>query len=368
MSVAPGMLRHLRQLYVAGVFAAASLGASAAPAADSSDDLDARLVARALELLDSYYVEPDKVDGVRARLEAGVTSGRYAGLGADELVERLNEDLLAATSDKHVYVRHDPRAYDALIEDEDENENENDDGDAARAAYFAELARTSNHGLVEMKVLPGNVRYLEIRTFFWDDALSPAAYESAMRFLAGGDALIIDLRRNGGGSMQAVNHLASHFLEPGTELMTFDMGPEGVQESVVERVPPAGRIDDKPLFVLVSGRTGSAAEEASMHFKHFGLATLVGTTSAGAGNRNGIFPLLEGFTLSVSTGRAIHAVTGTGWEGSGVAPDVETPVEDALVTAQRLALETLIERFPAERYPARAEAYRKELAELEADD
>lgn len=353
---------RLRQLFVACVFAAGLLLASAASAASvasaagAATSLEARLVDRAGELMGSHYVDPDKVPGVRTQLRAALAAGRYTGLAPDVLVERLNEDLRTATSDKHVYVRHDPEAYDALIQDG------NADDDAARTAYFAELARTSNHGLVEMKVLPGNLRYLEIRAFFWDDAHSPTAYLGAMTFLAGGDALIIDLRRNGGGSMEAVNLLASHFLEPGTELMTFDMGPDGVHESVVERVPPAGRIEDKPLFVLVSDRTGSAAEEASMHFKHFDLATLVGTTTAGAGNRNRIFPLVEDFTLSVSAGRAIHAVTGAGWEGNGVAPDVATTVEQALTTAQRLALEALIER-----YPARAEAYRKDLADLEAE-
>jgi C-terminal processing protease CtpA/Prc len=63
-----------------------------------------------------------------------------------------------------------------------------------------------------MKVLPGNVRYIDVIGFFWGGKKTAEVYDSAARFLRDGDAAVIDLRHNGGGSPDAVQYLISHFL------------------------------------------------------------------------------------------------------------------------------------------------------------
>ena len=75
----------------------------------------------------------------------------------------------------------------------------------------------------QLKVLPGNIRYLESVGFFWGGDKTKEAYDNAMRFLKGGDAIIIDMRQNGGGSPDAVRYMISHFLEPNTPIVTFYM-------------------------------------------------------------------------------------------------------------------------------------------------
>lgn len=310
-----------------------------------------RLVERAIELLRARYVDPDKVDGAAAGLRAALADGHFSGLTGQVLAARLTGILFAATSDKHVYVQHEPERYASLLS--------SDRDDAERDAFVAEWARATNHGLVEMKVLAGNVRYLKIAPLHWIEGESEAAYARAMDFLRGGDALVIDLAETPGGSPAAVNHLASHFLPVGTHLMTFEMGPAGRQESRVEAGPAGGLIAGKPVYVLTSGKTGSAAEEAAMHFKHFGIARLVGETTAGAGHRNDILPLADGYTISISVGRAIHSVTGDGWEGAGVVPDVTVSPQSALAAAHRSALIEL-----REKHSARAEAYGRALSKL----
>jgi C-terminal processing protease CtpA/Prc len=191
-------------------------------------------------------------------------------------------------------------------------------------------------------VLPGNVRYINISPgFLWDPARSPQAFDDAMRFLAGGDAYIIDIRTNGGGSPATVRYVVSHFMDAGQKLMTYRIGPEGTSESRTQAVP-AGKLAAKPLYLLTSPKSASAAEEFASHIKNFKLGTLVGGTTAGAGHRNALFGTPEGFVISVSVGTAIHPVTGTGWEGTGVVPDITAPVDEALAVAHSEALKGLV--------------------------
>jgi hypothetical protein len=163
-----------------------------------------------------------------------------------------------------------------------------------------------------------------------------------MRFLRDGDALIIDLRGNGGGDASAVQYLISHFLSSPQLLMTFHDGPSGESsESRSLEYLPAGRISGKPLFVLIDRYTASAAEEFTYHVQQFKLGVLVGQTTAGAANNNALYPVKPGFMLSVSTGRPVHPVSGTNWEAAGIAPDVAVEPRQALNQAQVLALKQL---------------------------
>jgi hypothetical protein len=165
----------------------------------------------------------------------------------------------------------------------------------------------------------------------------------AARFLGGGDAVIIDLRQNGGGSPDAVRAMISYFMPPDHRLlMSYHDGVTGKTDTshVTDKLA-APRMVGKPLYVLISGNTGSAAEEFAYHIKNFKLGTLVGETTAGAANNDTIYPIAPGFIASISTGRVVHPVTGTNWEGVGVPPDVAVAADKALDQAQLIALQKL---------------------------
>jgi hypothetical protein len=159
-----------------------------------------------------------------------------------------------------------------------------------------------------------------------------------MRFLKEGDAAIIDLRHNGGGSPEGVQYLVSHFMEPNRPLVTFHMGATQVDRLSTLPTLPAGRMVGKPLYVLTSGNTASAAEEFTGHVAGFRLGELIGETTAGAGFRNTFFPLPGGYLISVSVGRAVLASTGKDWEGVGIAPTTAVAPDKALEVAQVHAL------------------------------
>jgi len=295
-----------------------------------SSEAPASVVKETVRLVRENYVFAEKVDGIVARLEKQLAEGRYATTDPQQLATRLTEDLQAVTSDKHMNVKFNPEQASGLRAPRTPGNDP-----------FRQQMVASNYGVLEMRVLSGNVRYVNISpAFFWDPTHSPRALDDAMRFLGGGDAYILDIRTNGGGSPATVRYIVSHFMDPGQKLMTYHMGPTRTNESRTGEVP-AGKLPAKPLYLLTSPRSASAAEEFASHIKNFKLGKLVGGTTAGAGHRNGLFGTPEGFVVSVSMGTAIHPVTNAGWEGTGVVPDVAVPVAEALDVAHADALKVL---------------------------
>jgi len=104
----------------------------------------------------------------------------------------------------------------------------------------------------------------------------------------------------------------------------------------------------KPLYVLTSGMTASAAEEFTGHVDGFKLGEIIGETTAGAGYRNEFFPVAGGYVISVSVGRAVLASTGKDWEGVGIAPSAKVEQGKALDLAQAHALRRLAQSAPAD--------------------
>ncbi|MEA3053975.1 MAG: hypothetical protein QOG72_2878 [Sphingomonadales bacterium] len=298
---------------------------------------DGRAVVAAIrKVLAENYVLPEVRPKLDAALARGLAAGRYDVAEPGMLVDRVNADLASVTPDKHLGLHYDPRAAAAAAE---QGARDDDDGPASPEAI--RQAQSRNHGFTEMKVLLGNVRYVNMQGFVWTGPKSAEAYDNAMRFLKEGDAAIIDLRQNGGGSPQGVQYLVSHFMEPNRPLVTFHMGASQVDRLSTLPTLPAGRMVGKPLYVLTSGNTASAAEEFTGHVAGFKLGELIGATTAGAGFRNSVFPLPGGYLISVSVGRAVLASTGKDWEGVGIPPTTAVAPDKALDVAQVHALRRL---------------------------
>lgn len=295
-----------------------------------------------IRLIEAHYVFPDKRAAIAGAVRAARDAGRYDIDNPQELAERVTSDLQKASNDGHLSLSVDPEGFDELKRPPSRDDRRpppaNDDG------------RLRNHGYEEMRVLAGNVRLVRITGFIWFDDTARIV-DAAARFLADGDAVIIDLRGNGGGSAEAVQRLVSYFFPGGgQELMRFHDGISG--KTGVNRVLkdlPSPRLNKKPLFVLTDGGTGSAAEEFAYHVQQFNLGALVGRTTAGAANNNEHYPVAPFFVASISVGRPEHPVSRTNWEGKGVAPHVETVPAAALDQAHVLALQKLAENASPER-------------------
>lgn len=298
----------------------------------SAKQRDAALVAIKKEFQEGY-VFPEMRPKIIDRLDTRQRAGGYDTDDAVQFADRITRDLREVSDDRHLSLRVNPTAYAAA--------KSAPKSDAGEEAYYRRLAERSNHGLSEMKILPGNIRYLRISGFHWINDETGAAYDAAMRFLQGGDAIVIDVRNNGGGSHGAVRYLVSHFMEPDTLELSFLEGSNPPNQSRTLEYLPAGRLKGKPLYVLINGQTASAAEAFAYDVQQFHLGELIGAKTVGAANNNKLLPIAPNFILSVSYGRPQHAVSGGNWEGAGVAPDVDTLPEQALEVAQEHALQRL---------------------------
>lgn len=292
------------------------------------------VVAEVRRTIAERYVLPERRPALDAVLAEGLSSGRYDVRNPAQLAKRINADLERVGRDKHLNFNYDPKRAAMMAAAQTPS--------ASNASELARTVRAANHGVTELKLLPGNIRYMTYDGFQWIGPESAAALDNAMRFLSGGDAVIIDLRRNGGGYPEAVQYLVSHFMEAGRPLATFHMNGQPSPNSL-STLPelPAGRIVGKPLYVLTSPDTASAAEEFTGHVAGYRLGELVGSPTAGAGFRNDLVPIPGGFVLSVSVGRAVLASTGRDWEAVGIPPTIRTEVPAALDAAQSHALRRL---------------------------
>lgn len=240
---------------------------------------------------------------------------------------------------------------------------------ARREAPAADPGRRVNYGIRRVEILPGNIGYLDLREFAHfeygrADAPARRAIEAALQLLSGTDAVLIDLRDNGGGSPAMVGYLASAFTPPGADIYnTFRTRGESRSEAPPETYPHP-RLE-VPLYVLASARTGSAAEALAYTLKNAGRARVIGDTTAGAANPGGPVDAGHGLTVFVPNGSPVSPITKGNWEGTGVVPDLPVPAAQALTVAYGHALEAVLARRLPE--PAATEA-RWVLEALRAQD
>ena len=290
--------------------------------------------------LTRLYVDADTARLIAARLQARLRAGAYDTAAAPaRFAELVTSDLRAVNNDLHLGLQ-----YRGPVAEP---------GAGPRPAGgdpFGTQARSRNFGLERVEILPGNVGYLEITGFIGAPGFEEALGD-AMRFLSRTDALIVDVRRNGGGSGQ-MSHLAfSHFLGA-TPVPTIRVVERGTGRDEVRRSDaqvPGPRRTDVPLYVLTSQGTASAAEEFSFVLKNQGRATIVGDRTAGAGHMVRGLPVGHGFVGSVSITRVSDPKSGLEWERVGVQPDVRVAPERALDAAHAAALRTIAQRATDER-------------------
>lgn len=291
------------------------------------------LVEALAKAIEEHYVFPDTAHTIAETLRERLFDGAYEGISLQTLAGRLTIDLRSANSDRHLSVSvAPPRAA-----------QEAPDPAQQDRADRADLRRR-NYGFRRVEILDGNVGYLELEGFVpLEHGRDTAA--GAMAFLANVDALVVDLRRNGGGDPSMIQFLTSYFFAEPTHLNSFEWrGRPGLEESWTFPEVPGKRLLDVPIFVLTSGHTFSAAEEFTYDLKCLQRATIVGQTTGGGahpGDTHEIGGLLHVF---IPQGRAINPITKTNWEGTGVEPDVKVPAEQALDAAKREAARAIAER------------------------
>jgi hypothetical protein len=316
-------------------FAAAPATPPGPPAVGAKDR--AAIVADIAAAVRDSYVDPATARRMAELLRRQLAIGAYDGLATlDAFTEKLTADLRSVSHDKHLAVGWDPTPPPPQAEELP---------DAALEARMAAMMRRENYCFRKVERLAGNVGYLKLDCFA-PAKLGGGTAVAAMGFLAGTDALIVDLRDNHGGDASMVQFLASYLVPPDTHLDSFYFREgDRTEQSWSQAWVPGTRLAAVPVFVLTSSRTFSGAEELAYVLKALKRATLVGETTAGAANLTGIYRL-QGYPVAVNLpgGRPINPVTGSNWEGTGVEPEVAAAELEALTVAHLRAVAALTEK------------------------
>lgn len=314
-------------------------------------DIDS-IVRNAADKLHSHYVYPDRGEAIAQGLKNHLDQGRFQSCATpEELSEQVTAALFELSSDRHVRLRYHASGAPELSFEPPSEEV---------IRWWREEERSTNFGFNRVERLKGNVGYLELLSF------SPAYFAAetaiaAMQFLSNTDAVIIDLRKNGGGDPEMIQMISSYLFDEVTHLNSFYFRPQdSTQQSWTLPYVPGKRILKQPIYVLTSGRTFSAAEEFTYNLKNLKRATIIGEVTRGGAHPGGNVKVHDHFTVFVPTGRAINPITGINWEGTGVEPDIQIPAEQALDHAYQDALEKVLASLPEH---AAYDRQRKEILE-----
>jgi hypothetical protein len=284
------------------------------------------------------YVFPDVGERFASALLKKLAAGGYRATTATALADAINADLQAVRKDLHLRVRFDPSFR---PRDPDAQPT------AEERARYRKAVTWQSFGVEKVERLAGNIGYIDLRNFHPIDLTAPSL-SGAMSVVAGTDALILDLRQNGGGHPETVAFLCSYFFSDDDAVHINDIydRPKNETHQYWTGTVPGARYLGKPVYVLTSARTFSAAEEFSYDLQSLKRATLVGETTGGGAHPGDVLSVGGGFVAFVPSGRAINPITKTNWEGVGVKPDIAAPAAQALQVAHLTALRTMLKGEP----------------------
>ena len=308
---------------------------------DSQKMLDSAavgLVAGVGDVYSMYYTKED-MDAFNEE-----TEGEYAGIGCQLLADPTDQ-LITVTrvfkgspaeeagmraGDKIVYVNdlyYSAYEMDAAVDVMRGTPGENVKVTVMRGLEtidFDITRKVVNINYVEHQILDGNIGYVMVYDFL-GDAVEGFA-DALERFKAAGvSGMIVDLRNNGGGLLDASVAMADMILPEGTVVSMRDKyGSEEVFKIDNE-------FYDVPMAVLVNEYSASASEILAGAIRDYGEGTLVGVTTFGKGVVQSVVDFPDGSGLKVTTaryftpsGECIHEV--------GIEPHVSIELDEEAVT------------------------------------
>ena len=291
-------------------------------------------VGKCLSLLEKNYIFPEVAEQVSAKLRDKLKKGEFnIPLEKSEFKRLIDRELQSVNNDKHLHI---------YFQEEDKSDDKDHE---ELGTEYIRRAEKSNFGFHRIERLPGNIGYLDLRVFYENEIASETAVH-VMNALSHTDAMIIDLRKNIGGSTYMVAMIASYFVSRPSHIESFYRRDED-RTSEVWTLPyvPGKRYGDKPVYILTSKKTFSAGELFAYAFKNMGRAEVIGERTEGGANPGYYHQVTKHIQLFIPNGRSISPYTNTNWEGTGVEPDIEVSADNAYSIAYEKALKKVKESF-----------------------
>ena len=258
-----------------------------------------------LRRLDESYVFADVAAKMGQAVRERAARGEYEQLSsAKAFAAKLTEDLQAVSRDKHLRVRYSHRPL--------PERGQRREPSAEEQEQFRRHMGRINYAFERVERLPGNVGYMDFRGFT-DEKGGAETVAAAFNFLANTDALIIDMRKNGGGNPAMVALVCSYLFgaEPVHLNSLYWREGDRTDEFWTLKEVAGKRYTGKDVYVLTSNYTFSGAEEFSYNLKNLKRATIVGETTGGGAHPGGFNRLHQHFGAFIPTGRAINPITKT---------------------------------------------------------
>lgn len=289
-------------------------------------------ITRIASLIEDNYVFKEKGKRISTSLLSHQKNGAFKNVTDWKAFDSICTKLLVYDSkDGHMYVKYDPILAKKTLHKKDPDQN-----NGAHPFYYDKEAEERNFGFSEVKILEGNIGYIRAIEINLSEKSLHVLF-AAMQFVRRTEALIIDLRDNGGGGSAVGSVWETYFLPKYTPLLEFksNKGDGFVLTTVPWLVEPPYQ---NPIYVLVNKGTASAAEAFAFVIQHHGRGEIVGQVTAGAAHMNTFYPVNDDLIVSISTNAPVIPGTTLNWEQKGVYPDHLTSAGDELQTAIRLLL------------------------------
>ena len=188
---------------------------------------------------------------------------------------------------------------------------------------------------VRWEKLDNNIAYLKIYNF--NQPLVLNFYRAAMEIaFTKPQGLIIDLRNNPGGYLDAVVNISGWFLEKGNIVLKEDFGNDEVKLFRV-RIGQA-LLKDIPTVVLINGGTASASEILAGALRDNRGVKLIGEKSFGKGSVQELVSLKDNNSIKITISRWLTP-DGTIIQDNGLIPDIEVKTEEELGSFSKIDLE-----------------------------
>ena len=195
----------------------------------------------------------------------------------------------------------------------------------------------SDQNIVQSFILDGDIRvgYVYLPDFYtqWDEETEGArcaddvAREIFKLKREGIDGVVMDLRFNGGGSLQEARAMAGIFIDEGPLVIFSTRGQKPVSLKDMNR----GTVYDGPLVIMVNGASASASEVFAAAIQDYNRGLIVGSATYGKATGQNIFPIGEITPQSGPSGFAkittqkLFRITGKSAQSHGVYPDIPLP-------------------------------------------
>ena len=354
----PSLFILLFGLALAGPFAFGQAQQSPAPSLDAAQKQ--AMVDEISTLLNNNYIFPETAKKIEDVLRAKLKSGDLDKLSdARAFAQALSTLILDVGKDKHMGFAYNPAAAEDMRKMMGQSEEER----RKVSERQLEEARRNNFGFRKVEQLPGNIGYLDFRAFASPDQAGPTAI-AALNFLAYCDAIIVDLRQNGGGDPAQIQLICTYFFPDMSHLndIYYREGDRWENYWTLPFVPGAKPVN-ADLYILTSARTFSGAEEFTYNMKNLKRGTVIGETTGGGAHPTRTMIVQKDYILRVPYARSINPFSKTNWEGTGVTPDIACPASEAFDKAYALAIEKLAAKT---KIPERKAQYEWALAGLKA--